>query len=133
MSARSPPSPPQARRGTRKPPLDACLSLPRSQSLASKKGSARCCPHDACPFLRSGRRRRFGLRLRLLLHGSGVLPLRRDVAIDKLDHRDSRGIAVAEARLEHSGIAAVAVLVAWAQHLEQLLDHADVAHLRNRL
>src|SRR4051794_2644400 len=40
---------------------------------------------------------------------------------------------MAEARLEDTGVAALAVLVAGAQHVEQLLDHGDVADLRDRL
>src|SRR4051795_5350451 len=121
MSAPLPTTPTQAPRGTRKPRHDSCVSPAHSRFLAAKRAALRRCPHDAWPFLRSGRGRRFGLRLRLLLHRSGVLTLRLDVAIDKLDHRDGRGIAVAETRLEHSGIAAVAILVARTQHLEQLL------------
>ena len=42
----------------------------------------------------------------------------------------TRGIvAIAEARLQHAGIAAVALLVARAEHVEELLDHGDVADL----
>src|SRR5215471_19698714 len=85
-------------------------------------------------IVRSRRRSRFSLlRLCLGLRRPGVLPLRRDVAIDKFDDRDGRGIAVAEAGLEHPRIAAVTVLVTGSQHLEQLLHHADIAHLRDRL
>ena len=70
---------------------------------------------------------------RLLLHRPGIEALGGLVAIDELDHRHRRVVAVAEAGLEHAGIAAVALLVAGAQHVEQLLDHGDVAHLRDRL
>ena len=67
-------------------------------------------------FVRSGRR---GCpRLDALLHRAGVEPLGVDVTIDKFDHRNRRGIAVTETGLEHPRIAAVAVLVAGADHLE---------------
>src|ERR1700751_1076579 len=121
MSAPLPTTTTQAPRGTRKPRHDSCGSLAIHGFSQQKRAALRRCPHDAWLFLRSGRRRRFGLRLRLLLHRPGVLTLPLDVAIDKLDHRDRRGIAVAEPRLEPSGIASVAILVARTQHLEQLL------------
>ncbi len=68
-----------------------------------------------------------------LLDRAGIQPLRIDVAIDEFDHRNRRGIAVAEAGLHHAGIAAVALLVARADHVKELLDHGEVAHLRDRL
>src|SRR6202040_513003 len=74
--------------------------------------------------LRRGGRGLFGMRL----NGTRILAFGLDVAIDELDHRDRRGIAVAEAGLHDAGIAAVAVLVARPDHLEQLLDHGEVAH-----
>src|SRR2546423_10038770 len=40
---------------------------------------------------------------------------------------------MAESRLEHAGIAAIALAIARAQHLEQLLHHRQVADLRDRL
>src|SRR5262249_2648461 len=85
------------------------------------------------PLVSSCRRRRFGLGFVPRLHRSGILPLRLDVAVDELDDCDRGGIAVAEAGLEHAGIAAAAVLVAGREHLEQLLHHGHVAHLRDRL
>src|SRR5262249_21310639 len=109
--------------------------FPRRQRAAStKKGSVAAALHiPPAASWPSGRcRRRLGLGL-LLGDGTGILALRLDVAIDELDHRDRRGIAVAKARLEHAGVAAVAVLVAGAEHLEQLLDHGEVAHLRDGL
>src|SRR6516162_355401 len=87
----------------------------------------------AGPLASSRWRRRFGLGFGLRLHRSGVLPFRLHVAIDEFDDRDGGGIAIAEAGLEDAGIAAVAVLVAGTEHLEQFLDHGDVAHLRDRL
>src|SRR5262249_5827633 len=42
-------------------------------------------------------------------------------------------VAVAEARLHDAGVAAVAVLVARSEHVEELLDHRDVADLGDRL
>src|SRR5215472_15835880 len=74
------------------------------------------------------------IRLRgLLFDRTGVLALGIDVAIDELDHRERRAVAIAEARLHDAGIAAVALLVARADHVEQLLDHRDVADLGDRL
>src|ERR1700704_890937 len=64
-----------------------------------------------------------------LLHRAGIQALGIDVTLDELDHRDRRVVAVAKARLHDAGIAAVAVLVARAQHVEQLLDHGNVADL----
>src|SRR5450759_5836444 len=69
----------------------------------------------------------------LLLRRPGILALGLDVAVDELDHRLRGAIAVTEASLEHAGIAALAVLVARADHVEQFLDHGDVAHFRDRL
>src|SRR5262249_58259555 len=86
--------------------------------------------HLALPSRRSDR---FRLWLRLRLRRAGILPFRSCVTIDQLDYRDGSGIAVAEAGLHHPGVAAVAILVARTQHLEELLDHLDIAHLRNRL
>src|ERR1700751_1877985 len=75
--------------------------------------------------------RRFGFFL--LLHRAGVLALGIDVAIDELDHGHRGIVAVAEAGLDDAGVAALAVLVAGRQHIEQLLDLVDVAHLRDGL
>src|SRR5262245_23252934 len=100
----------------------------------TKKGQRKAPPSryiTPLPSLRG--RRRFGLGFGLRLHRSGILPFRLDVAVDELDDRDRSGIAVAEAGLEHAGIAAAAVLVAGGEHLEQFLDHGHVAHLRDRL
>src|SRR5579863_10150623 len=78
------------------------------------------------------RRRCFGLG-RASPDRPGVLALGLDVAVNKLDHRDRGGIAVAETGLHHPDIATLAVLVARPDHLKQLLDHGQVAHLRDRL
>src|ERR1700704_3538729 len=68
-----------------------------------------------------------------LLHRAGIQALGIDVTLDELDHCDRRVVAVAKARLHNAGIAAVAVLVARTQHVEQLLHHGNVANLRDRL
>ena len=65
--------------------------------------------------------------------GPEFLPLGVDVAIDEFDHRHRGRIAVAEARLHHPRIAAIACLVARTEHVEELLHHGDVANLGNRL
>src|ERR1700677_3207595 len=79
--------------------------------------------------LRGGGSRLFGA----CLDGPGILALGLDVAIDQLDDCTRRRIAVKEAGLHHAGIAAVALLVARAEHLEELLDHRQIAHLRERV
>src|SRR5262245_13909255 len=80
-------------------------------------------------------RRRLSRRSRLgrLVTREIVLALGVDVAVDQLDHGTRSRIAVPEPGLQHAGIAAVAVLVARADHLEELLDGVDVAHFRDRL
>src|SRR6185437_2661939 len=67
------------------------------------------------------------------LHRTGILALGVDVAVDKLDHRARRVVAVAEARLHDAGVTAVPLLVARRQHLEELLDLRDVADFGDRL
>ena len=69
----------------------------------------------------------------LLLHRARILALGLDVAVDELDHADRRRIAVAEAGLEDAGIAALALRVARAEHVEELLDDRLVLELRDRL
>jgi hypothetical protein len=73
-------------------------------------------------------------RLRLFIPDrSGIHALRVLVAVDEFDHRARGGIAVAEPGLEHAGVAAVALLVAGREHLEELLDHGDIAQFPDRL
>ena len=67
------------------------------------------------------------------LDGAGIAALRIHVAIDELDDGARGVVAVAETRLHDPGVAAVALLVARAEHLEELLDLGDVAHFRDRL
>src|SRR5690554_671325 len=68
-------------------------------------------------------------RLRLLLllacgdAGLVLFPLGADVPIDQLDHRAGCTIAETVTGLEHTGVAAVPVLVARSENLEKLLDH----------
>src|SRR4051812_44169404 len=87
-----------------------------------KRGLRRC-------TLESLRRTAFGdlgfLR-RARVHAAGVL-----VTVDELDHGQGRVVAVAEAGLEDAAVAAVALLVARPEHLEELADHAVVAQLRH--
>src|SRR3954451_17363642 len=77
--------------------------------------------------------RRGGFLDRLCRHRPRILALGRLVAIDELDHRDGGVVAVAEARLHDAAVAAVALLVARSKNIEELLDHRDVADLRDRL
>src|SRR6266568_5781836 len=74
--------------------------------------------------------RRFG---GLFLHRAGIQALGIDVAVDELDHGHRRVVAVAEAGLDDAGVAALAVLVAGRQYVEQLPDLVLVAHLGDRL
>src|SRR5262249_23028562 len=74
------------------------------------------------------------LGLRHLLGGrTGNEPLSCLVAINELDHRDPRRVAVAIAGPYHAGIAAGAVLVAPAHDVGELPDPCDIAHLGDRL
>src|ERR1700727_3728309 len=66
------------------------------------------------------------------LHGAGVLALGLNVAIDELDHRHGGIVAGAEPRLHDPRIAAIPILVARTQHVDQLLDQIGVAQARNR-
>src|SRR3974390_221338 len=69
----------------------------------------------------------------LLLRRPGIFAARLDVSVDELDDRLRAGIAVAEASPEHAGVAALALLVARADHVEQFAHHGNVAHFRDRL
>src|SRR6185312_3010058 len=66
-------------------------------------------------------------------HRAGVLALFGRIAIDELDDRHGRVVAVTEARLQHADIAAVAFRIAGAEHGEQLADLFDVTHRADRL
>src|SRR5207248_9541105 len=61
------------------------------------------------------------------LDRTGVLALGVDVAIDELDHGHWGVVAVAEAGLDDAGVAALAVLVAGRERVEQLPDLILVA------
>src|ERR1700722_10109572 len=74
--------------------------------------------------------RRFG-RFRLLRTGIEALGV--DIAVDEFDHRHRRVVAVAEAGLDDAGVAALPVLVADRQRVEQLLGLVEIAHLGDRL
>src|SRR5256885_9756981 len=69
----------------------------------------------------------------LFLHRAGILALGIDVAVDEFDHGHRGVVAVAEAGLDDAGVAALAVLVAGRQRVEQLLDLVEVAQLRDGL
>ena len=64
------------------------------------------------------------------LNGAGILALGIDVAVDELDDRHRRRVAVAEAGLQDARIAAVAVRIALGEHVEELLDDGLVLELR---
>src|ERR1019366_799119 len=69
----------------------------------------------------------------LFLHRTGVEALGIDVAVDEFDHRHRRVVAVAKAGLDDAGIAALAVLVAGGENVEQLSGLVEIAHLGDRL
>src|SRR5438067_13701562 len=69
----------------------------------------------------------------LFLHRAGIEALGIDVAVDEFDHGHRGVVAVAEAGLDDAGIAALAVLVAGSQHVEQFSDLVLVAHFGDRL
>src|SRR5882724_9860939 len=69
----------------------------------------------------------------LLLGRTGVLALGIDVAVDEFDHGHRRVVTVAEARLDDAGVAALTVLVAGRQRVEQLPDLVEVTQLGDRL
>src|SRR6202040_1364831 len=69
----------------------------------------------------------------LFLHRAGILALGIDVAVDEFDHGHRRVVAVAEAGLDEAGVAALAVLVAGRQRVEELADLFLVTHLADRL
>src|SRR5580704_8226967 len=69
----------------------------------------------------------------LFLHRARIQALGVDVAVDEFNHRHRRVVAVAEAGLDDAGIAALPILVAGGDDVEQLADLILVAHLRDRL
>src|SRR3546814_417956 len=102
---------------------------------SNRKGSlAGCLSLNSLPW--SGGRRR-GLLLVLFPAGflgrAGVLALGCGIAVDQLDDRHRRHVAVAEAGLQHPAVAAVALLVAAGQFVEQLGRDLRVAQHRERL
>src|SRR4029079_8172533 len=56
------------------------------------------------------------------IHRTGILTLGLGIAIHELDEGHRRVVAMPKAGLQHAGIAARAIGVAWANHLEQLLN-----------
>src|SRR3546814_783311 len=103
-------------RSNRKGSLAGCLSL---YALPSRAARARTSVLVAV--------------LADLLGRSGVLALGGGVAVDQLDDRHRRHVAVAEAGLQHPAVAAVALLVAGRQLVEQLGGNLRVAQHRERL
>src|SRR6476646_7390065 len=69
----------------------------------------------------------------LFLHRTGIETPGFDIAIDEFDHRHRRVVAVAEAGLDNAGIAALAVLVARGDDVEQFPGLVEIAHLGDRL
>src|SRR5215470_16559146 len=63
----------------------------------------------------------FALGLFLGLDRTGILALGSRIAVHELDDRHRGHVAVAEARLQHAGVAAVAALVAVGQRGQQLV------------
>src|SRR5437899_6358905 len=69
----------------------------------------------------------------LFLHRARILALGIDVAVDEFDHGHGCVVAVAEAGLDDAGVAALAVLVAGGQNVEQFPGLVEIAHLGDRL
>src|SRR6202047_3797179 len=69
----------------------------------------------------------------LFLHRSGIEALGIDVAVDEFDHGHRRVVAVAEAGLDDAGIAALPVLVAGGENIEQFPGLVEIADLADRL
>src|SRR5258708_4221611 len=68
--------------------------------------------------------RQLGRRLGVLFRArAGIRALGGDVAVDELDHAEWRIVAEAEPGLHDPGIAALPLLVAGAEHVEQLPHH----------
>src|SRR5438552_801850 len=97
------------------PPVCPCFVDRESEAAATGRASASGATQGAqkqksgarAPLLKlaSAGVRLGGGRLRgLLLHRSGILPARIDVAVDEFDHADWRAIAIAIAGLEHPGV-----------------------------
>src|SRR5882757_4280437 len=78
-----------------------------------------------------------GVRLRgfrgLFRYRAGIEALGVDVAVDEFDHGHRGVIAIAKTGLDDAGIAALAVLVAGGENVEQLFGLIEVAHLGDRL
>src|SRR5262249_39558385 len=117
IASRITPPPSRIRMNSRSP-------LACAYGCAKQKGRHPA-PFSTKPMQPSRRSRRF-LRL-LILRRAGILTPGVNVAVDELDHRDRCRVAVTEPGLEHARIAAVALLVARADDVEELLDHGDVA------
>src|SRR5690349_18623801 len=64
---------------------------------------------------------------------TGILALGLDVAIDELDDRHRGGVAVAETRLQHAGVATLARLVALSQRADHLGGQCLVAQRGDQL
>src|SRR5690606_31709672 len=83
-----------------------------------------CRAHASPPACRrSARRLSFLLLLPCGDAGLVALGLCAGAAVDGLDHSPWRTIAEAESGLEHTSVAAVPLLVAGGENVEQLLDH----------
>src|SRR2546430_13629390 len=68
------------------------------------------------------------------LHGrTRILAALVGIAVDELDNCHRRRIAIAEARFEHAGVAALAIAIARTQDVEQLLHLSLIPDLGNRL
>src|SRR6185295_2336307 len=87
----------------------------------NKKGSRQGCPVCVIYPIKASSRDSLALGLFLGLDRAGILTLGRDVAVDELDDRHRGHVAVAEARLQHAGVAAGAALVAVGERGQELL------------
>src|SRR6185437_15725747 len=79
--------------------------------------------------------RRLRLACFLVTHHyrAGIESLGIRIAVDELDERHRRVVAMAEPRLQHAGITARAARIAWSYYVEQLLHLIGIADLGQRL
>src|SRR5690606_7651333 len=130
----SPGPPPGRGRAQAAPQPEPNASWRRDSSTGAKKERAAASrpPARAFPPARSGH----GLLLLGRALGGDALPvglaLGLGVAVDQLDDRHGRGVAVAEARLDDAGIAARPVLVPLGQRREELAHGLLLRELRMR-
>src|SRR3546814_12121456 len=101
----------------------------RGSVLRGAQGKRAAVLSDAALDLLTKRRSSgFGHILVILFDRTRILALGIDVAVDEFDDRDRCRVRSADAGLDHAGVTAVAILVAFGEDVEQLhqLDRKSV-------